>query len=104
MRRRQHNPVARSTIKRKRKEVITDENGASSFVLVARAMKLPRNNAKIFPNTDGGDSVQEYEDERRPHMKKSLEAKLEKLKKKRNTVNGRRMLDLTKKHRATWKK
>lgn len=58
-------------------------------------MQLDRNDATKFPCTDSGDIASEFENERRPHLQKSLKARTQNLKDKRKTDKGKRNVRLS---------
>lgn len=53
-------------VTKKSKDIISDAAGIRSFVMIARELKLPRNNPTMFPSPDGGDMIKEFQNARRP--------------------------------------
>lgn len=64
--------------------------GKNVFFMVAREMNLVRNYTTTFSCTDGGDLAKEFEMKGAPLMKRALKAKLNILREKIKTVNGKR--------------
>lgn len=52
-----HKPLPRRIVIKKRKKLVVGVKGKKTFVLVAKETQIPRNDSKIFPNTDSGEST-----------------------------------------------
>eukprot|EP00173_Palmaria_palmata_P000684 Plantae.Rhodophyta-Palmaria_palmata.ctg13350.p1 GENE.Plantae.Rhodophyta-Palmaria_palmata.ctg13350~~Plantae.Rhodophyta-Palmaria_palmata.ctg13350.p1 ORF type:complete len:101 (-),score=1.17 Plantae.Rhodophyta-Palmaria_palmata.ctg13350:221-523(-) len=71
-----HRTVMAHRVLRKRKELVADVRGTATFVLVTRELNTARNYVKTFPNTESGDIVQDFEDQRILAIRAALQAKL----------------------------
>lgn len=84
--RNQRNTTLKMLAMKKRKEIVFDVDGRIIFVMMARSIDTPRNDDKLFPDIDGGDVTNEFEEQRKPHMKKALNAEIKYLAEKRKTA------------------